>query len=743
MSKTGKWILGTVAALVGLLILITLSLPFLIDPNSYKELIARKVQEQTGRQVSIPGDIALKVSPLGLKTVFRLGEVRLSSTPNFPDTELLTSRLAEVQLALWPLLRSKELQMNTIRLEGVSLNLIRAEDGSTNWGGAAAGSGEKPSGPAREKGTKPASPLAAIDIGGVVIQDLNVSFADRQAGKNVKLNKLNLTIGRIRPGSPIPVEGDFTLLLDESGRQPLTASINARTSLTFSPDLQQLSLREFTGTTQIAGGTLPVPELGLTLTSDLDLDLAQEKAEIKKLVLRKDDMQAEAVLTISGWAAPKVAGTLRIPAFSPRAVASAWGITLPLTDPESLNKLAADLAFTYDPAALTITKLQLSLDDTSITGTAAASNLNEQPFYDLALKIDRIDLNRYGVSAPAAPEAQPPAGSAPPAVPQKIAGEAPLLPVALLRGLYFNADLAIDSLQTGKLSLSNLKLKAGGKGGAITIAPLSAGLYDGTVTVNGEIDARPDIPKIHLAKSTKGIQLGPLFQDLSGKEEMTGRADINADLTTRGLTRSELTRNSNGTLNLAVADGEIAKLRIIDTIRTARTLINVAGGKSAAGGTGTAANSQPSAGDQLAGRPTNFASLTASGVLTNGVFRNEDLQAESELMRVTGKGTVDLVNERIDYLLTIYLAKAIDRNEQTGLVDLAETPIPYRVKGTFDKIEQSAALEEIVKSEAKKVLVKELEKRLGGDKKSTGEQKDSGGSTEELIQKGLKGLFGR
>ena len=36
MGKTGKWILGTVAALVGLLILITLSLPLLIDPNSYK-----------------------------------------------------------------------------------------------------------------------------------------------------------------------------------------------------------------------------------------------------------------------------------------------------------------------------------------------------------------------------------------------------------------------------------------------------------------------------------------------------------------------------------------------------------------------------------------------------------------------------------------------------------------------------------------------------------------------------------
>jgi AsmA protein len=735
MGKTGKWIIGTVAALVGLLILLTLSLPFLINPNSYKEIIARKVQEQTGRQVSIPGDIALKVSPLGLKTVFRLGEVRLSSTPDFPETELLTSKLVEIQLALWPLIRNKELQMNTVRLEGVNLNLVRREDGVSNWGMATTAAKGQPEGRAEQPAAKPASPLAAIDIGGVAIKDLNLSYVDRQTGTNAKLNNFNFTAGRIQPGRPIPVEGNFALLLDEGGQQPLSARIDARTSLTFAPGLDKISIQGFAGNAQIAGGALPVPELGLALTTDLELDLRQEKVDITKLTLQKDDLRTEAVLSINGWAAPKVTGTLRIPSFSPRAQAAAWGITLPLANPESLSKLAADLDFTYDPATLTVSRLQLSLDDTSVSGTAAASNLNEQPVYDLALKVNQIDLNRYAGSPATATAAQPPAGAAVPAAPQAGTDEEPLLPVALLRGLNFNADLTVDSLKSDKLSLNNCKLKAGGKGGTITIAPLAAGLYDGTITVNGEIDAREDIPVIHLTKSTRGIQLGPLFRDLSGKEEMTGRADINADLTTRGLTQREMTRNSNGTLNLVVADGEIARLQIIDTIRTARTLLGAASGK---GTPGTAAAAQAPAGE---GQPTTFARLTASGVLQNGVFRNEDLKAESELMRVAGEGTVDLVNERIDYLLTIFLAKTIDRNQQTGLADLAETPIPYRVKGTFDRIEQSAALEEIVKSGAKKFLVKELEKQLGGEKPA-GTQKEPGG-TEELIQKGLKGLFGK
>jgi hypothetical protein len=101
-----------------------------------------------------------------------------------------------------------------------------------------------------------------------------------------------------------------------------------------------------------------------------------------------------------------------------------------------------------------------------------------------------------------------------------------------------------------------------------------------------------------------------------------------------------------------------------------------------------------------------------------------------------------MVNEQIDYLLTIYLAKSIDKNEETGLVDLADTPIPYRVKGTFDQISQSAALGEIIKSEAKKVIIKELEKQFGGDEKKEGDKKESSGGTKDLINKGLKSLFG-
>jgi len=182
------------------------------------------------------------------------------------------------------------------------------------------------------------------------------------------------------------------------------------------------------------------------------------------------------------------------------------------------------------------------------------------------------------------------------------------------------------------------------------------------------------------------------------------------------LTKKELLRQADGTVSLTLADGKIARLQILQTIRAAKALIDKK--------TVVAASSR---------QPTGFAKLTATGVLTNGVLRNNDLRAESELMAVKGKGTIDLVNERIDYLLTIYLTRGLDRNRKTGLVELSKTPIPYRVKGSFTHISQSAALEEILINEGKKALINVLRKQTG---------KKSANDAGALIDQGLKSLFG-
>ena len=133
MSKIMKWTIGVIGILIALIVIISLSLPLFINPNDYKETIAKKVREQTGRELTIPGDIQLDVSLIGLKTVFSLGEVNLSSSSQFQGTDFFSSKLAEINLALWPLITKRELKVNKIILEGVNINLVKNKDGVGSW----------------------------------------------------------------------------------------------------------------------------------------------------------------------------------------------------------------------------------------------------------------------------------------------------------------------------------------------------------------------------------------------------------------------------------------------------------------------------------------------------------------------------------------------------------------------------------------------------------------------------------
>lgn len=742
MSKAVKWLVGIVLVLVALVIIIPLTLPLLIDPNDYKETIAQKVKEQTGRSLAIPGKIDLDFSLIGLNTVFKMGEVRLSSSRRFPDTEFFASNHVEINLALWPLIKNKELIVNRIRLDGVNINLVKNEQGVGSWEDLTGG---EPAGPAEEKPEKAGTGLAGIDIGGIKARNINLTYTDRQANRTVKLGNLNLELGRIRQEYSFPLQTDFELMVQEEKQEPLSAKIKSTGDVTFSLADRHYMLENFNLEGLVKNSSLPKGEVDFAISADIDCEMQQQKVDIRQLVFKSGQMEIKTMLAVTSLPDPQINGSLNVLPFSPRSQAETLGITLPVQGPQNLSNMSAELDFSGNLSAMHVSKVHLNVDETNIDGTFSVTNLLH-PAYDLTLNIDQLDLDRYTAGtkgSQAEQEATPSPGPRPePEQPEEPGGRE-VIPVEQLRGLVFDAELNIGKLKAAKLTATNIQLKASGRDGLIGLEPLAADFYDGAINVTADIDARQETPVVLLVNDLKGVRLGPIFMDLTGKEEITGRADIHADITSRGTTADELNRNANGKVNLSLADGEIARLKIIDTIRTAKALL---GSKKQDEGRKTAATGaeagQP-APVQQTGRPTTFASLTASGIITNGVFSNDDLLAESELMKVKGKGTVDFVNERIDYLLTIFLAKTIDRDRETGLVDLADTPIPYRVRGTFDKIEQSAALTEIVKTEAKKLLIKELEKQFGEDDAKGEVKKESTDSTKDLINKGLKSIFGK
>ncbi len=238
------------------------------------------------------------------------------------------------------------------------------------------------------------------------------------------------------------------------------------------------------------------------------------------------------------------------------------------------------------------------------------------------------------------------------------------------------------------------------------------------------MDVREDLPQLQISTDLDAVQIGPLLQDMTGKEEVSGTAVLSLTVSTSGNVKEQLTRNANGKMKMTFADGVIRKLNILQVVRQAKALSE--------GGQVVTAS---------ADEPTGFAHIGASGVIRNGVFQNNDLKAESDLMKVTGSGKVDFGDEYVDYLLNITLLRGLDRNEETGKTDYSKFVVPYRIQGDFSNLKEEADVAALLKSAVTGLLMDTLQKELNKENANTqsGEKQDS---TQKLLEQGLKSLFG-
>ncbi|MDQ7017292.1 MAG: AsmA family protein, partial [Gammaproteobacteria bacterium] len=108
--KSLKWVLLSLFSLLLLVFILSGVMLYTLDPNEHKTLISEQVEEQTGRNLSIKGNIQLSLFPwLG----FELGETSLSNAAGFGNVPFVKLRGAQLKLALLPLLK-QQIKINRI-----------------------------------------------------------------------------------------------------------------------------------------------------------------------------------------------------------------------------------------------------------------------------------------------------------------------------------------------------------------------------------------------------------------------------------------------------------------------------------------------------------------------------------------------------------------------------------------------------------------------------------------------------
>ncbi len=737
MGKFLKIVFGVVLALAALIAVAVLVLPLVVDPNDYKDRIVAEVKQQIGRDFAIEKPLKLSVFPwLGIET----GGVTLGNAPGFGKQPFARVRHLGVRVKLLPLL-SRNLEVDTLMLEGAEINLARNAAGKTNWddltdrgkqaSGEAVGGSKAEGGKAEGSKAEGGPAIASLKVEGIQLRDARISWRDDQAGVHYVLDKVHLETGALAPGARVPLTASFTL----SSRRPrVDVTLALNTEARVSEDLRRFSLKELRLVADGKGEGLPSSGLRVEVAADLVADLDADTLAVSALTIKGPAVAITGQLDVAGLQqAPQLKGHLELADTNLKQLAALFGHRIETTDPRVLTRVSLKADLAHEGKATRIEPFEITLDDTHARGFVRLLD-TRGPVLRARLDVDAIDLDRYLPPTAQADEAsgkssgahkaagKPAQGGKPAAKPAqegKPAAGAADDPFAALRSFDLQADLKIGKLTVNKARLQDVTVRLVSKGGVLKAAPVAAHLYQGKLNGQVTLDARKKTPRLHLVEKLQGVKIGPLLADVAGQDKLVGTGDVKLDVRLNGLSEAEVRRSLSGNGSFVFRDGAYKGVDLVKLIRTAT-------------GQGRNTTQIGNTAEQ-----TEFTEMHGSFTARNGVIRNRDLSAKSPLLRVAGKGDIDLPANRIDYRVSAKLVASLQGQGGAEADQLAGVPIPVRIQGALDKPGYTLDVEALLRAKATQRLEREKAKlRRKLEQKVQEELKGALGDQ-------LKGLFGR
>lgn len=227
------------------------------NPNDYKPQVIALVKEKTQRTLEIPGEIKLSFFP---KLGVDLGRVRISEHAS--ASEFASVEKARLSLALIPLL-SKQLVVDRVQVEGLSANLRREKDGSTNFDDLLTKEDSKSE---QKQAESSGGSQTRFDIDGVDVKNAHLVWDDRLADRKFEISKLDLQTGKLASGA----QSRATVKAQIVGNNPrIHAALDAKTGFLFDLDKKRYAVDQMDA--ELKGAALDFNDLALKISGDADL----------------------------------------------------------------------------------------------------------------------------------------------------------------------------------------------------------------------------------------------------------------------------------------------------------------------------------------------------------------------------------------------------------------------------------------------------------------------------------------
>ena len=144
-----KRILKILAIIVGVLIVIAIAVPFLVDANTFRPKLETELTGALGRQVRV-GNLSLSV----LSGAVSADDISIADDPEFSKSPFVQAKSLKVGVELIPLIFSKTLNVTEVTLNQPEISLVKSENGE-KWNFSSLGS-KSGAAPAETKKAEPA-----------------------------------------------------------------------------------------------------------------------------------------------------------------------------------------------------------------------------------------------------------------------------------------------------------------------------------------------------------------------------------------------------------------------------------------------------------------------------------------------------------------------------------------------------------------------------------------------------------
>ncbi len=290
-----------------------------------------------------------------------------------------------------------------------------------------------------------------------------------------------------------------------------------------------------------------------------------------------------------------------------------------------------------------------SLGSGRVNGAISADMAGAKPYINASMNFERLELLPAAAASSGAQARDEPWSDQP-------------LEFAVLRVFDAAIKLSAREFIVRNIHVAPAEVEANLSGGLFSLMLSRADLYGGPVQGKVVIDAATRDPRHGFSLQFGKVNALALLTDAFGFDHLEGRFNGSLDVTGSGTSARAIVASLGGTAEFSVEDGAIRDVNVPGMVR--------------------ALSNQTLKGWQEKGtEKTDLSALTATFRVSKGLATADNLRLVGPLVRMTGKGTADLVARTLDFRVEPKVVLSLQG--QGGPNDPAGLGVPVVIRGSW------------------------------------------------------------